>query len=86
MPGSRNLNHLLQRSARGQKAFAIGLTVCFDILAGGPITGASMNPARSFGPALLTHEFSRHWCYWVGPGIGGISAGLIYQYFLLKEE
>jgi len=67
-------------------AFAIGLTVCFDILAGGAVTGASMNPARSFGPALLTNEFSRHWCYWVGPGLGGISAGLIYQYFLLKED
>jgi aquaporin TIP len=67
-------------------ALAIGLTVCFDILAGGPITGASMNPARSFGPALVLQDFNRHWCYWVGPAIGGISAGLVYQFFLLKED
>jgi glycerol uptake facilitator-like aquaporin len=67
-------------------AFAIGLTVCFDILAGGPITGASTNPARSFGPALILHDFGRHWCYWVGPGIGGIAAGLVYQFFLLRED
>jgi MIP family channel proteins len=66
--------------------FAIGLTVCFDILAGGPITGASMNPARSFGPAFVLQDFARHWCYWVGPAIGGIAAAIIYQFFLLRED
>jgi aquaporin Z len=70
--------------------FAIGLTVAFDILAGGPITGASMNPARSFGPALVYADWSvfrdTQWCYWVGPIAGGIVAGLLYHHFLLDKE
>jgi MIP family channel proteins len=66
--------------------FAIGLTVAFDILAGGAITGASMNPARSFGPALVLGNFNLHWCYWLGPTFGGIVAGLLYHHVLLKED
>lgn len=67
-------------------AFGIGLTVAFDILACGPVTGASMNPARSFGPALIGGNFHLHWCYWVGPVAGGLVAGLLYHHFLLKED
>jgi MIP family channel proteins len=67
-------------------AFGIGLTVTFDILAAGPITGASMNPARSFGPALIQGDFGLHWCYWVGPMAGGAVAALIYHHFLLRED
>ena len=52
-------------------AFGIGLVVAFDILAGGPLTGASMNPARSFG-ALVSGSWSGHLAYWIGPVIGGI--------------
>ena len=57
----------------------IGLTVCLDILVGGPITGAAMNPARHLGPALLGGGAGEIWLYWVGPAIGGIVAGLIYS-------
>src|SRR4029450_13744004 len=64
-------------------AFGIGLTVAIDILAGGPITGASMNPARSFGPALIMGHWEWHWLYWVAPVLGGISAALFYHAFLL---
>ena len=64
-------------------AFGIGLTVAFDILAGGPITGASMNPARSFGPALIAGHWTWHWAYWVGPVLGGVAAALLYHHFLL---
>ncbi len=71
--------------------FAIGLTVTFDILAGGTITGASMNPARSFGPAFVSFlrgasSWQFHWCYWVAPIAGGIAASLLYHHFLLKEN
>jgi MIP family channel proteins len=68
-------------------AFAIGLTVTFDILAGGPVTGASMNPARSFGPSLAFHYFGPlHWCYWVAPIAGGVAAALLYEHVLLEKK
>ncbi len=64
---------------------AIGLTVVLDILFGGPLTGASMNPARTFGPAVASHHWNNHYVYWVGPLLGGALAGLIYGRFLIKE-
>ncbi|MBI4548767.1 MAG: aquaporin [Ignavibacteriae bacterium] len=63
----------------------IGLTVTLGILAGGPLTGASMNPARSFGPALAGGYWDNHIVYWIGPLLGGIVAGLIYSKYLGKE-
>ncbi|KQK03428.2 hypothetical protein BRADI_2g07810v3 [Brachypodium distachyon] len=57
----------------------VGLVVGANALAGGPFSGASMNPARSFGPALVTGEWAGHWVYWVGPMIGGLLAGLVYD-------
>jgi aquaporin Z len=66
--------------------FAIGLTVAFDILCGGPVTGASMNPARSFGPALVYKHFDLHWCYWAAPVAGAIVAALLYHHVLLEKE
>ncbi len=75
--------------------FAIGLAVAFDILAIGPITGASMNPARSFGPALIykltggdaaTDIFNLHWCYWAAPIAGAVVAALVYDNFLLSDD
>jgi MIP family channel proteins len=63
--------------------FAIGLTVAFDILAGGPVSGASMNPARSFGPALVMGHWQWHWLYWVAPIVGGVGAAIFYDTFLL---
>lgn len=59
--------------------FAIGLTVTAGILAIGPLTGGSMNPARSFGPAIVTHIFEGQTAYLVGPLIGGIAAALLYE-------
>jgi len=75
--------------------FAIGLSVTFNILAIGPVTGASMNPARSFGPALVykltggdaaAGAFDLHWCYWAAPIAGAVVAALIYDNFLLSDE
>jgi aquaporin Z len=66
--------------------FGIGLAVTFDILAGGELTGASMNPARSFGPALVMPNFDSHLLYWVAPIAGACVAALLYHHVLLKEE
>ena len=65
--------------------FGIGLTLAFDILAAGPVTGASMNPARSFGPAFVYGDFDLHWCYWVAPVAGAIVAALLYEHVLLEK-
>jgi MIP family channel proteins len=59
--------------------FGIGLVLVFDILMGGPLTGASMNPARTFGPALASGSWGAHWVYWVGPILGGILAAIVYK-------
>jgi MIP family channel proteins len=64
---------------------AIGLTIALDILFGGPLTGAAMNPARTFGPALAANFWKDHAVYWIGPMAGGSLAGLIYGHFLIKE-
>ncbi len=65
---------------------AIGLTVLVDHLVGVPITGASMNPARSFGPALVAGVWANHWIYWVGPLIGGALAAWVYEFLFLRRE
>lgn len=61
-------------------ALAIGGTVALDALWGGPISGASMNPARSFGPALVAGVWRGHWIYWLGPLLGASLGALIYQW------
>ncbi|MDE3058513.1 MAG: aquaporin [Bacteroidota bacterium] len=66
--------------------FGIGLTVMVDILVGGPLTGASMNPARTFGPALVAGFWEAHWVYWVGPLIGGGLAGFVYERFIMEKQ
>src|SRR5437763_11112788 len=52
----------------------IGLVLTFDILAGGPLTGAAMNPARAFGPELVGGTWTDWWVYWIGPVGGAASA------------
>nr|XP_028962165.1 aquaporin TIP4-1-like [Malus domestica] len=63
-----------------------GFVVGANILAGGAFSGASMNPARSFGPALVSWNWTDHWVYWVGPLIGGGLAGFIYENFFIIEQ
>ena len=65
--------------------FGIGLAIGFDILVGGPLTGASMNPARTFGPGLAAGVWDEHIIYWIGPIVGGLIAGLIYQHCLMDK-
>ena len=59
--------------------FGIGLTVAANILCIGPLTGASMNPARSFGPALVAGVWDNHWLYWAAPIVGSAAAALLYE-------
>jgi len=63
---------------------AIGLAVLIDHFVGVPLTGASMNPARSFGPSLVANFWTDHWVYWVGPLAGGGLAGLLYYSLYLS--
>ncbi|CAI0423261.1 unnamed protein product [Linum tenue] len=65
---------------------AIGFVVGANILAAGPFSGGSMNPARSFGPAVASGNFAGNWIYWVGPLIGGGLAGLIYPNVYMSSE
>ena len=58
----------------------IGLIVTANALAGGAFDGASMNPSVSFGPALVSWDWTNHWVYWLGPLIGGAIAALIYDF------
>ncbi|KAJ6746730.1 AQUAPORIN-8 [Salix koriyanagi] len=62
---------------------AIGFIVGANILVGGAFDGASMNPAVSFGPALVSWNWTNHWVYWAGPLVGGGLAGLIYELFFI---
>lgn len=64
---------------------AIGLVVGANILAGGAFTGASMNPAVAFGPALVSWAWAGHWVYWVGPLIGAAIAALVYDLFFITH-
>jgi aquaporin NIP len=67
------------RAVGAAAAIAIGGTVGLDALFGGPVTGASMNPARSFGPALAAGEWESFWIYVVGPVVGAALGALAYQ-------
>ena len=69
----------------GSKALAAGFAVTIGCLFGGPYTGASMNPARSFGPAVVMNNWQNHWIYWFGPLTGSIVAALIYKIVLKKH-
>ena len=73
------------RSPKAPAGLAIGLTVTLDILMGGYATGAAMNPARALGPALASGQFANHLVYWIGPLIGGVLAGFLYEYVFLKK-
>ena len=67
------------RAVGAAAAIAIGGTIGLDALVGGPVTGASMNPARSLGPALAAGEWQDFWVYVIGPVAGATLGGLAYQ-------
>lgn len=65
---------------------AIGFTVMMDIMMGGPLTGAAMNPARALGPALMGGGWALHWVYWLGPLVGGGLAAVVYDQVVLRRR
>jgi MIP family channel proteins len=75
----------VDRRAPRLGGMAIGLAVAADILMGGPLTGAAMNPARWFGPAVASGHLQDWYVWWVGPLIGAIVGAVIYRYALEGE-
>jgi len=74
------------RAPAGFAGLAIGLTITVDVLMGGALTGAAMNPARAFGPALASHYWQDQWVYWMGPLLGGGVAAILYERFFLARR
>ncbi|XP_062036038.1 aquaporin-8 [Lepus europaeus] len=73
----------INEKTRGPLApFSIGFSVVVDILAGGAVSGACMNPARAFGPAVIANHWSFHWIYWVGPLLGGLLVGVLIRFVI----
>ena len=69
------------RRAKGLPAgLAIGGAVALNVLWAGPISGASMNPARSFGPVLISGVWTAHWIYWIGPIVGAALGAFAYEF------
>ena len=64
---------------------AIGLTITMDILCGGRLTGAAMNPVRALGPAVVAGSWDNHLVYWIGPIMGAVGAALLYHYLFIEE-
>jgi aquaporin Z len=70
----------------GKRAgFVIGLTYTFSILMGGPLTGGSLNPARTLGPAIFSNSLGEFWIYLIGPFVGAALAAVVYK-FLRKNN
>ena len=65
--------------------FGIGLVLLFDILVGGPLTGAAMNPARAFGPAVVAGAWVGQLVYWIGPITGALLAAILWEHVLMPR-
>ena len=78
-------------SSRGDReegfaGIAIGLTLALSILAMGPVSNGSLNPARTFGPSLLANHWDDQWIYWVGPILGALIGAVLYTSLLGKGD
>jgi len=74
-----------KKAPGGIAGLAIGGMIFLIHLVGVPLTGASVNPARTLGPAIASGYWDFHWIYWAGPIIGAIIAGLIMNYIFVKK-
>ena len=75
-----------KRATPSLAGLAIGLVVLFGVMIGGPITGGAMNPARVFGPAFISGSFDNHMVWWLGPILGGVLAGFVYDIFFAQKD
>jgi len=76
---------LLAKRGPRIEGFGIGLVLTMDIAAGGRFTGAAVNPARAFGPALMDSTWDDHLVYWIGPIVDAVAAALLYHYVFSDE-
>jgi glycerol uptake facilitator-like aquaporin len=65
---------------------SVGFTLTFCILMGGPLTGASLNPARTLGPAVAADIYGNIWVYFAGPVLGALAAAVLWRYFLRSNK
>jgi MIP family channel proteins len=70
---------------KNHAGLAIGAMLTGAVLVGGPLTGAAVNPARAFGPALVSGFWKNHLVYWIGPVVGAVIAGWLYMLLKKKE-
>ncbi len=75
-----------KRASAGFAGVAIGLVALFGVMIGGTISGGAMNPARVFGPALASGQFTHHYVWWIGPILGGIVAGIVYDQIFAERK
>jgi len=75
-----------KRASPGFAGLAIGGMIFLIHVIGVPLTGASVNPARTLGPAIISDSWDFHWIYWAGPIIGAVVAGLVMSYVFLNEN
>jgi MIP family channel proteins len=80
------LNAAASGKAGNMAGLAIGMTLTFCIFFIGPLTGASLNPARTLGPSIAAGIYDSTWVYIVGPILGGVIAGVLYRYFLAPVD
>ncbi|KAG9509930.1 Neurogenic protein big brain, partial [Fragariocoptes setiger] len=80
--GKLNANGFPVYLATSNYAFAIGCAYALASLTGIPASGASLNPARSFGPAFIMNRWTNHWIYWLGPVLGAILGAFLYEFVL----
>jgi aquaporin-4 len=74
-----------KKASPGLHGFSIGGMIFLIHLVGVPLTGASVNPARTFGPALISGFWEFHWLYWAAPIVGGIIAGVLMNYIYVNK-
>lgn len=75
-----------KRSTPALAGLAIGFVVLFGVMVGGTISGGAMNPARVFGPAIASGHFANHYVWWIGPIVGGVTAGFTYDLFFAENK